>query len=508
MEKLKSDHSSPRPPLRLRNAALAELPEAVLRPRYDRAALTPGIVHIGLGNFHRAHQSWYLHRLMQMGLAQDWAIIGAGVRPYDAAMREKLLAQDCLTTLIELSPDHRSAEVVGSMVDYLPIEAGNGALIRTMARPEIRIVSLTVTESGYFVDPATGGFDATHPDIRHDATHPGEPRTVFGAIIAALKTRKENGTGPFTVQSCDNLRGNGAATRRAVVSLARMTDPALADWIDQTCSFPNAMVDCIVPATGAEEIDQAKALGIDDAAPVTHEPFRQWVIEDDFCAGRPDWDKVGATFTTAVHDYETMKIRLLNAGHQVLANAGELLSVRMISECMAHPLISALFQKVEHEEIAPHVAPVPGMRPDDYVRLIAGRFSNPAIKDTTRRVAYDGAARHPGFVHPILRDALAAGAAISGLALVEALWARMCAGTREDGSVIEANDPDWTALTKAAQQAAKTPQLWLEQRHIYGDLAENKRFSTEFARWLTLIWSDGVEAALRAYVENGKEQKG
>lgn len=249
---------------------------SIKRPEYDRSHLTPGIVHIGVGNFHRAHQAWYLHRLMQAGQAHDWAIIGAGVRPYDAAMREKLLAQDCLTTLVELDPADTSAEVVGSMIDYLPIEVGNASLIRKMADPAIRIVAMTVTESGYYVDPVSKGFDAAHPDIVHDAANPTTPRTAFGAMIAALRLRRDAGHGPFTGLSCDNLQGNGAILRQTVTSLARMSDPALADWIDANATFPNSMVDCIVPATGLAERALAKGFGIRDAAVVTHEAFRQW----------------------------------------------------------------------------------------------------------------------------------------------------------------------------------------------------------------------------------------
>ncbi|MFW8594304.1 mannitol dehydrogenase family protein [Cribrihabitans neustonicus] len=501
-------HTENPAPVKLSEAALQSLPAGIAGPGYDRGALTPGIIHIGLGNFHRAHQAWYLHRLMQQGLAQDWAILGAGVRPYDAAMRQKLLAQDCLTTLIELSPDGVTAEVTGAMTGYLPIEEGNGALIRAMADPAIRIVSLTVTEGGYYLDPATGGLDAAHPDIRHDAANPDHPRTVFGAIVSALKLRRDSGTGPFTVQSCDNLRGNGRITRQAVVSLAGLSDPALAEWIDTECSFPDSMVDCIVPATGPDEIALVCKLGIDDAAPVTHENYRQWVIEDDFCAGRPDWDKAGAVFTSSVHDYESMKIRILNAGHQVLAGAGELLGLATIADCITHPLLSGLFRKVQRQEIAPYVDAVPEMPPEDYVQLIERRFSNPAIRDTTRRVAFDGASRHPGFVLPILRDALAAGGPVAGLSLVEALWARMCAGTREDGSAIEPNDPQWDSLHAAAQAARLRPQAWLEQRHIYGTLAADTRFADEFARWLTLIWDQGSEAALRTYIAQDQPRDG
>lgn len=487
-------------PVKLSDGTLADMPAGVLRPAYDRAALTPGIVHIGLGNFHRAHQAWYLHRLMQDGLAHDWAIIGAGVRSYDTAMRQRLLAQDCLTTLIKLDPAGTSAEVIGAMIDYLPIEADNTALIAAMADPNIRIVAMTVTEGGYFTDPATGAFDANHPDIRHDIAHTTTPKTAFGAIIAALRMRRDTGTGPFTVQSCDNLQGNGKIAKQTIVGLAERADPALAQWIATHCTFPNSMVDCIVPATGPTEIARAHQIGIDDAAPVTHEEYRQWVIEDRFCAGRPDWDKVGAVFTDDVHDYETMKIRILNAGHQVTANAGELLSVETIADCMAHPAISALFTKVQQDEIAPYVKPVPGMDPVAYVNLIATRFANPEIHDTTRRVAFDGSSRHTGFVLPILRDALQANGPIDGLCLVEALWARMCAGTREDGTEIAPNDPQWALLSAAAHTARATPQSWLDQHQIYGELARDPRVSETFGFWLARIWQDGSAAAISAYV--------
>ncbi|MQQ07539.1 mannitol dehydrogenase family protein [Epibacterium sp. SM1979] len=486
----------------LLDANLSSLPETVVCPVYDRTKLRAGIVHIGLGNFHRGHQAWYIHQLMQKGLAQDWAIIGAGVRPQDQLMRERLIAQDHLTTLIELSPKGKSAEVIGSMIDYLPIETRNTALIRQMAEPGIRIVSLTITEGGYFISSGDGGLDVDHPDIQHDIHHPQSPRTVFGAIVAALRLRREAGTGPFSVLSCDNLRGNGTIARQAILSLAQHIDSALAAWIEDTCSFPNSMVDCIVPATGPNEIALAKSLGVDDAAPVTHENYRQWVIEDDFCAGRPELEQVGVIMTPQVHAYEAMKIRLLNAGHQVLANVGELMALETIAECMSHPVISRFFHKVEHEEIAPFVAAVPGMTPSQYIAQIAQRFSNPEIRDTTRRVAFDGSSRHPEFLLPIIRDALDSGSSIEGLALVEALWARMCTGVRDDGTSIEDNDPNWERLKAVAQESAQRPAAWLEQHQIYGDLANDPIFEPAFCRWLQMISSKGGLATLQSYLEN------
>ena len=489
-------------PMKLSNANLGMLPKGISGPTYDRANLTPGIVHIGVGNFHRAHQAWYLHRLMQAGKAHDWAIIGAGVRAPDAAMRKKLLAQDCLVTLIELDPSGRSAEVSGSMIDFLPVEDANTSLISGMSDPAIRIVSLTVTEGGYYYDPVTGKLDEAHQDIQHDALNPQSPRTAFGAIVAAMKMRRDNGHKAFTCLSCDNLQGNGAILREVVVSLARLSDVDLADWIAENSTFPNSMVDCIVPATGPAELELARDMGIADAAPVTHENFRQWVIEDAFCNGRPEWEEVGATLTRSVHDYESMKLRILNAGHQVLANAGELLGLETIADCMAHPLVSDFLQKVHRDEIAPFVLAVPAMSASEYVNLIVRRFANPEIRDTTRRVAFDGSSRHPGFVLPSIRDGLASGTPVEGLALVEAVWARMCAGTREDGSTIEPNDPYWSDLTERAAASRQNPSAWLAMSHIYGDLALSGVFSDSFAHWLTMIWDEGLEAAINAYLES------
>lgn len=487
--------------LPLSNDTISAMPPAVSVPQYDRSKLTPGIVHIGVGNFHRAHLAWYMHRLMQQGKALDWAIIGAGIRDHDKVMREKLLKQDGLTTLIELDPDSKKRmEIIGSIIDYLPVEDDNQALIAMLATPQIRIVSTTITEGGYYLNPIHNGLDIHHPDIRHDAENPSRPRTAFGAMVAALRIRRDEGIGPFTGLCCDNLQGNGAILQQTVVGLARLSDGELADWIDEHCSFPVSMVDCIVPATGSSELACVHAIGIDDQAPVKHEPFRQWVIEDAFCAGRPEWDIVGAEFSDVVHLHEAQKIRILNGGHQVLANIAELMGVGTISEAISHPLIHAMFHKVQTEEIIPHVTPLAGMSVLDYLDVINQRFANPAIIDTVRRVAFDGVARHVGFILPSIRDCLKAGISVEGLALVEAAWARMCLGIREDGSEIEANDPSWNMLKKQAELAQERPLAWLEMQSIYGYLIEDKRFTDAFERWLSRIYQDGMEATLRHYL--------
>ena len=479
---------------------LQQMTSAIQIPRYRRNALKPGIIHIGLGNFHRAHQAWYLHRLFNQGFNWDWAILGAGVRQEDAFQREKLLSQDCLTTLIELDPSGKSAEIIASMIGYIPVERDNQSLIARLAQPDIRIVSLTVTEGGYYVSPATGGFDERHPDILHDTASPAHPRTAFGAIIAALKLRRDNEAGPFTIQSCDNLQGNGGILRRTVLSLARMSDPDLADWIAETCSFPNSMVDCIVPATGPKEISLARNFGIDDQVPVTHENFRQWVLEDNFCAGRPDWDRVGVTFSNQVHLYEAMKLRILNGGHQIIAMPGQLLGLETIADTMHHSAVGKLLRKTVSEEIVPHVVPVPGTTPSGYFDLIVKRFSNPEIKDTTRRVAFDGSSRQSGFLVPSIRDGLTGGTPIDGLALSSALWCKYCEGVREDGSIIEPNDPNWTDLHETALMARSSPKRWLEMHQYYGDLSQSPHFEMAFCKWHETISKDGVENAINTYL--------
>jgi mannitol 2-dehydrogenase len=486
--------------MRLTNSSLSDLPKDVATPAYDRSRLTAGIVHIGVGNFHRAHMARYTDDLFGKGRDHDWAILGAGVRPTDAAMREKLEAQDWLTTAVELGPDWTRARVVGSMIGFVPVEADNRALIRAMAQPAIRIVSLTVTEGGYYIDPATQQFDAAHPDMQHDAQDPERPRTAFGALVAALKARRAAGLTPFTAQSCDNLPGNGDLLRATVVTLARLSDPDLAAWIDGEGAFPNSMVDSIVPATGPKELALVRErFGIDDQAPVTHEPFRQWVIEDRFCAGRPRWEEVGATFTDRVHDYERMKIRILNGGHALICYPAALLGLEIVSEAMADARIRRFFRKVEETEMVPHVQPVPDMTPLAYLDLIDGRFSNPAIADTTRRLAFDGSNRQPKFILPAVADGLVAGTPVEGLALVSAAWCRYCCGTTDAGRPVADNDPDWANLNAQALAARERPELWLGMRQVYGDLAGKPRFADAFARWLRLLHAEGTEAALAAY---------
>ena len=468
-------------------------------PAYDRSRLTPGIVHIGVGNFHRAHQAVYLDDLFALGQGHDWAILGAGVRAGDARMREALAAQNYLSTVIELDPAGPRARIIGAMTGFIAVEPDNAALIAAMTDPRVRIVSLTVTEGGYYIDAATNSFDARHPDILADAANPAAPRTVFGAILSALRARRAAGIAPFTVMSCDNLPGNGHVTSATVLGLARLSDPDFADWVAANVAFPNGMVDRITPATGPRERALAAEFGLNDPVPVTCEPFRQWVLEDNFPAGRPALEQVGVTFTDNLHAYEAMKIRILNGGHAIIAYPSALMDLTLVHEAMAHPLIRAFLLKVEREEILPHVPPVPDTDLKQYLAQIAERFSNPAIADTTARLCLDGTNRQPKFIVPSLRDNLAAGQMPEGLILLSALWCRYCQGQTDSGQTVPPNDPAWDQLQTCARAARSDPKQWLGMTHIYGDLARNAKVVAAFGTYLQAVTADGAEAAVRRY---------
>jgi mannitol 2-dehydrogenase len=474
----------------------------VSTPRYSRVSLTPGILHIGVGNFHRAHMAVYMDDLFNMGLDHDWAIIGAGVMPSDEVMQRKLATQDYLTTVVEQDAHRVSARVTGSMIDFIP-PSDRKRLMTTLADPAIRIVSLTVTEGGYMINPSTGKFDPSHPALQRDAKNPDDPTSAFGLILHGLKARKAKGLLPFTVMSCDNIPHNGVVTRHAVAGLARLTDAALADWIEKHVSFPNAMVDRIAPATSDRERQFAvEKFGIEDSWPVFCEEYIQWVIEGEFPAGRPQWEKVGAQFVSDVTPFEYMKIRILNGGHAVIAYAGSMLDVHFVHDAMEHPLVVGFFAKVEQEEIIPTVLPVPNTNLQDYYKLIHRRFSNPKIGDTERRLAFDGSNRQPKFIVPVIADNLKAGRSISGLALESAIWCRYCAGTTDSGQVVEANDPIWPRLHAMAMKAKTDPLQWLSMDDIYGDVGRDEKFSAAFSEWLTMIWRDGTAHALKTYISS------
>lgn len=484
---------------KLNETALQSLPDNVAVPNYDRSALTAGILHIGVGNFHRAHQAVYLHELFSLGEDHDWALVGAGIKPYDTNMRERLQQQDWLTTVVELDPNGFTAKVSGSMIDF--IEVDPQAVIEKLSSPEIRIVSLTITEGGYFLDDRTGGFDHKHPDIVHDVNNPDAPETVFGVIIAAIQNRRANGIAPFTVMSCDNLPENGIITRQAVLGLAMDMSPDLEKWIEDNVSFPNSMVDCITPATSDRERAMVEErFGIVDAVPVACEPFRQWVMEDKFPNGRPALEKVGVEFVSEVAPYELMKLRILNGGHAAIAYPAALMGHHFVHDAMADPIVGGFLAKLEASEIIPTVPSVPGVDFQQYLKKVRERFSNAAVADTIPRLCLDGSNRQPKFILPTIMDRLSGGDSITGLALEVALWCRYCAGTDDAGNAIELVDEKAARLTEHALRAKDNPAVFLEMTDIFGHLGENAEFAEAFSAALTSLWAKGTKATLQAYL--------
>ncbi|RCW21074.1 mannitol 2-dehydrogenase [Ciceribacter lividus] len=471
-------------------------------PAYDRASLKAGIVHFGVGNFHRAHMAVYLHELFNRGRDLDWAIIGAGVMPSDRKMRDTLKAQDFLTTVVEQDVARSAATVTGPMVDIITAPDFD-RIVATLADPAIRIVSMTITEGGYFIDPATGKFDPTHPAITADAADPDHPKTVFGLIIAGLKARRAAGLPPFTVMCCDNIPGNGEVTEATVCGLARLSDADFAHWIHQNVAFPNAMVDRITPATGEREIAIARdTYGIEDGWPVFCEEFKQWVLEDRFPLGRPALEEVGVTFVPDVAPYELMKLRILNGGHAAIAYPAALMDIHYVHEAMENPLIRGFLAKLENEEIIPVVPPVPGTSLADYYALIERRFANPKIGDTIPRLAQDGSNRQPKFILPSTADRLAKGLDVVGLALVSALWCRYFEGVSDSGKAIIFNDVNADRLQAAALAARQDPKAFLALGDIFGDVGTNPRFVLRFTGALASLREDGTAATLQKYLDD------
>lgn len=474
---------------RLGSATLGLARAGVPTPAYDRPVVGVGIVHLGVGGFHRAHQAVYVDELLGRGLGDGWGICGVGLLPGDAAMRDALHGQECLYTLVVKNADGSARpRVVGSIVDYHYAPDDPEAVLAVMSAAATRIVSLTITEGGYRLDAAA----------RADAASSRMPTTAFGYLVEALRRRWAAGTPPFTVMSCDNLAGNGRAAREAVVGFADLVDPDLADWIMASVAFPSSMVDRITPVTvEADRHLAAQEVGLDDAWPAVCEDFRQWVLEDDFPAGRPPLEEVDVQLVDDVEPYELMKLRLLNAGHQALAYTGHLLGHRLVHEAAADPDLSRFVRGYMTDEGAPTLPPVPGIDLDDYQRVLMQRFANPAVEDTVARLCADSSNRIPTWLVPVIRANLAAGGEIRRSAFVVAAWARYAEGVDEQGVAIDVVDADRDGIMAAAR--SRDPLDFLRQERHFGDLATDERFATAFLEARASIASEGTREALTAW---------
>jgi mannitol 2-dehydrogenase len=479
---------------RLGRRALASLAARLRVPDYDADLLRGGIVHIGVGGFHRSHLATYLHDLLQSGLT-DCSIVGAGLLSSDRRMSETLQAQDGLYTLLERDGDDVRASVIGSISRYVYAAEDSSALVDAMADPEIRIVSLTITESGYpiedgrFVDTA-----ALHEDARSD-----HPASVFGVIALALEARQRAGRAPFTVMSCDNLPGNGDATREATIGASALRSPRLAAWVEAAGAFPNSMVDRITP--GTTDDDRAfvrERYGIDDDWPVPCEPFRQWALEDEFCDGRPPFEAAGVMMTTDVGPYEQVKLRLLNGSHSGLAYHAALAGIERVDGAMAQPAIERFVRELMQAEVAPNLRSPDGIDLAEYQEQLVHRFANPAIGDQVARVCMDGSSKFPSFVVPSIEAQLDRGGSIRMLALVVAGWCRYLQGRADDGTPLQlARDPFLVEAVAAAEAARTEPRRFLHYGRALGPrVAASDRLAETFAEALACLAEHGSLSTL------------
>jgi mannitol 2-dehydrogenase len=471
--------------------------ERIPVPEYDRASVTAGIVHFGVGNFHRAHQAMYLDRLMNAGEALDWGICGVGVLPSDIRMRDVLAAQNGLYTLTLKHADGTlEPRVIGSIVKYLFAPDDPEAVIHQLADPATRIVSLTVTEGGYNNHPVTGLFDAENAAIVADA-HAAAPATVFGLVVEGLRRRRAAGTPPFTVMSCDNIQENGHVAKAAFVAFARIADPELADWMEENVSFPNSMVDRITPVTtDADRALVAEKFGIDDGWPVLSEPFEQWVLEDSFSLGRPPYADAGVQLVDDVMPYELMKLRLLNASHQALAYFGYLAGYRFAHEAMADPLVRTFLRAYMDEEGTPTLLPVPGIDLDGYKDELIERFSNPEVRDTLARLCADSSNRIPKWLVPVIRDNVASGGSVRLAAAIVASWARYAEGADESGEPIDVVDALAATLTPRALRYGDDELVFLRDPNLFGALIDDPRFVEAYRETLRMLHDEGSLATL------------
>lgn len=479
--------------LRLNEKNLANLPDTIERPSYDRSRLTTGIVHVGVGGFHRSHEAYYTDQLLNKGNASDWGICGVGLRNSDRRMAELLKEQDYLYTLIVKHPDGRvDTRVVGAIVDFIIGCDDPMAVIERMADPRTKIVSLTITEGGYNIDPDTGEFDTSNADARHDVENPSEPKLVFGFLTAALRKRREQGLPAFTVQSCDNIQHNGDVTRKMVVGFARMQDVELAEWMDREVCFPNAMVDRITPVTSDADIAYLKSeFNLVDQWPVVCEPFCQWVIEDHFAAGRPNWQEVGAQYVPDVTPYEKMKLRLLNAGHSVLGILGSVYGYQTIDECVRDECFATYLRYFFDEEATPTLEPVDGIDLAEYKATLLDRFSNPSIRDSLARICLESGSKLLVFLIPTLRENLKSHKSIEYATLVIAAWCYYSdRHTDRHGTALEVTDELKAELHQAAKGTSTDPLSFVRLEQVFGDLASNKRFAETYEQMVGRIYKN------------------
>ncbi len=486
----------------LADTTLARLPGAVVVPAYDRADVQTGLVHLGIGAFHRAHQMVVTEAVLAAG-DQRWGIVGASLR--SPATRDALRAQDWLYSVVERDAEHESVQVIGALRGVLVAPERPAALVAALCDPRVKIVTLTVTEKGYCHAPATGDLDVANPEIRHDLMNPTVPKTALGFLVAALVKRRSAGIGPPTLVSCDNLFANGRTLKRLLVQFASESAPELARFIEAEVACPNTMVDRIVPATtDADRRHVSELLGLEDASPVVTEPFCQWVIEDHFPGGRPEWERGGAEFVDDVAPYELLKLRLLNASHSALAYLGAVAGHETVAEAMGDAGIACFVDALMRDEVAPVLSLPASFDIVAYRLALLARFRNPALRHRTHQIAMDGSQKLPPRILDTARERLVMDAPIDHLALVVAAWMRYVQGRDERGARHQARDPMAGELERRYATSGNDPDqlaaALLGIEAIFGrDLSSDPRFHRPVTRALRCLVERGVKATLAAW---------
>ncbi len=482
----------------LRNKTLRSLRSDVRIPDYDRSKLRPGIVHFGVGNFHRVHQATAIEECLHFPGNEHWGISGVGL----SNARQKTAAyrlQDNLYTVTELQSDmSMDTRIVGAMAEYLHAPESPQRVLDRLAEPTTRIVSLTITEGGYNIDETTGEFRLDQTDVRHDLSN-SPPRSVFGYIVFGLEARRRAGLKPFTVVSCDNLRSNGDTARRAIVSFARAVSPGLATWIEENGAFPNSMVDRIAPQVLEEEKQRINASsGINDLLPASCEPYTKWVIEDKFCDGRPELELGGVEFRSDVAAFEAVKGRLSNAAHTLMCYPSLLLGHRFVHEGMEEARVVNLLQNFWDFDTVPLVAPPTGYSVRAFTAGVLSRFSNPAIRDQLLRVAHDGAAKIMVFHAKTIRELIESGKDLTREAFMLACFSRYLLGVDDLGNSFEVNEPQFNDEDWRMVRCDNPTGLLSTAPFRSLELEEYGPFRNQYFELTHKLASDGCNAALDA----------
>jgi len=490
--------------IKLNSENLSRLPSDVAVPAYHRSAMKTGIVHIGPGAFHRAHQAFYTDQVLQKGGIKEWGICVVGLLHSDKKIINTLKDQDGLYTLITADQDGSiKARVIGSIVEYLYAPENPGAITEKIANPDIRLITLTITEGGYNFSSNNGDFRINEPLIQWDLTHPDQPQTVFGFLARGLKLRRERGIEGLTIQSCDNIQKNGELLKKMLLTFVKEAEPELTGWINEHVPFPNSMVDRITPITRQTDIDKLKSVyGIEDNWPVICEPYIQWISEDKYSNGRPEWESAGVQFVQDVAPYEKMKIRLLNAGHSLLGFTGALHGYTYIHETVHDKLYSTLLRKFMDNEVTPVLDEVPGIDLNKYKDSLIERFGNQNIKDQVARICLQSSAKIPKFLLPTVRDQLKSGGSVLISALVIAAWCRYAEEIDESGKRYEIEDDMKDILQEKALLSYRDNLAFLNIESIFGDLISSKRFTEAYIHSLNSIYNEGIAESVKNILKN------